>query len=245
MDKQQLISDILAWSPVQERKILEAMDTTRLKDVLAHVVTAFTEEQEERVLQAQADIAANRFAHQLGISEARKPLLYAERLALEKENRAVFSSAARELGFSGIEANYSVLVQALGELTVYGIQKWIAERPETLVPATPAEIEQRRLEAIAAHNQMLRNASPLELRELVRQEAEARRTAAHRTERMTMIETTEKRDAAIQFTALPTHNAEGVALDARFLKALPADSYRQYVRKYGSANITARLNGVR
>jgi hypothetical protein len=257
IQKQDLIDSIEKWAPGKyERALLDRQSVDQLRVILAGAVEDFVDGQQDRLDQVQADIQVEKVMHQLRQRQAQEPQRQAEVAELERRNRRIFLEAAKELGFATIEANYSLLVQELKELSVFDIRQFIYAYPTggvyALVPATPDQIEQwtqeRETARIKAHNQKLLKASPLELRELVHQEAEARRTAAHRTEVAQMIQTTEKRDAAIGFPFLPTHNAEGQAIDRAYLLRL-ADAdikrYRLFCTHYGSAAITARLNGVR
>jgi len=54
--------------------------------------------------------------------------------------------------------NFSVLVQALGELSVFDIRNFIAANPTALVPTTPEELQEREAERVRQHIQMLLNA---------------------------------------------------------------------------------------
>jgi hypothetical protein len=252
MDKQELIKSILEWEPSRHRGILEGLDIATLKDVLAQVVTDWREAQATKLLDIQIEIEDKRDDFKRSQFEAaRRQREYAAQ-ANEGENKRVFQIAARQLGFSEAEANLSVLQAALGILTVYNIQQFLVANPTALAPAAPEQIEQwgkeAAAEAIKANNARLLRMSPLELRQAVKAESEQRSQAAHRTEVAQMVKTTEERDAAIGFNPIPAQNSEGVALDARFFINLAETNmalYRNYLKKHGSANITARLNGVR
>jgi hypothetical protein len=133
---------------------------------------------------------------------------------------------------------------------MFGIRQWLENSGGrlALVPATPTELQEREAERIKAYNQRLLNASPLELKELARQERETRKTA-QQVEIERMVKATEERDASIGFPKLPEINSEtGERLDAAYFKKLSdtdMGKFRNYMRRYGSSNITARLNGVR
>ncbi len=249
IQKQELIESIENWAPGKaDRKILESKTIDQLKDILAEAVTTFQEEKEERLLQTQAERAANRALHEWNTAQAQEPQRKAEAVERERSNRCVFAEAAKTLGISGVEANYSVLVQALGELSVFGIRDFLTANPTALVGATEKELQEREAERIKQHNQRLLNAGPIELREATRQESEERRALAQRQEIERRITVQEERDKAIGFDPLPSHNSEGQVIDRAYLLRL-ADSdikkYRLFCSHYGSANITARLNGVR
>ena len=262
IQKQELIDSIERWAPGKtDRKILDGKSVDQLKDILAAAVTAFTEEQEDRLLEIQADIAANRAAHQLRLAQATEPQRQEEAADQEKENRRVFASAAKELGFSSsVDANFSVLVSALETLSVSGIRQFLSANPMALVGATELELQQheaeriwelqqREAERIRQHNQMLLNADPITLKRLAQEEAEARRAQAQRVEAERQIAARESTDAAFGFPPLPEVNQmAGEKIDAAYLTQISNTNmqlFRNYIRKHGAANVTARLRGIR
>jgi hypothetical protein len=81
IDKQELIETILKWEPTRHRGILAGLDSTTLKNILAEIVEAVVDERQERMDQAQAEIAVTRAAHQLRERLAREPQRQAEAAA--------------------------------------------------------------------------------------------------------------------------------------------------------------------
>ncbi len=249
IQKQELIESIENWAPGKaDRKILESKTIDQLKDILAEAVTTFQEEKEERLLQTQAERAANRALHEWNTAQAQEPQRKAEAAALKRANRDVFLSAVKELGLSAAEANFSVLVAALGELSVFGIRDFLATNPTALVGATEKELQEREAEKIQAYNKMLRNADPITLKKLAQQEAEQRRAEHIRQEDARQRAATKERDEALGFPVLPTHNLEtGEALDSAYFIRLSNNDmhrFRMYVKRYGSHNVTNRLRGL-
>jgi hypothetical protein len=124
----------------------------------------------------------------------------------------------------------------------------ISDDPSEFAPASQDELAEWRAEAVAQYNTSLLNSGPLELKGIAKVENEQRRADFQRAEIQGRITEQEKRDKAIGFDPIPSHNSEGQAIDRAFLLRL-ADSdikrYRLFCTRYGSANITARLNGVR
>jgi hypothetical protein len=252
MDKQQLINDILAWSPVQDRQILETMNIEMLKNVLANAVTTFQEQQAERLLDIKLERATQQDEYKRKQFEAGYQQRRAEATANEKENKRVFSLAARQYGFSEAEANFSVLQSALGTLTSYAIQQFLATNPTALAPAAPEQIEQwsqeREAQRVKDYNKRLLTASPYELREIAKQEHE-QRGQAKQAEIDRMIKETDNRDASVGFQPIPERNLEtGEFLDSGYFMRLSNTNmagFRQAIKKWGSANVTARIRGTR
>jgi hypothetical protein len=243
MDKQQLISDILAWEPSRHRGILEGLDVSTLKDVLAQVVTDFQKAKAERLLDIQIereDVAA---AHKLSQWEFGYRQREAEATANLQENKRVFPLAARQFGFSEVEANFSVLVQALGTLTLYNIQQFLAANPTTLAPATPEQLQQWAKESAAAHQQYLNTLPPGHPDRQA--DIEQRRALAQQAEEKRRLDTMRVRDDSLGFPVLPEINLEtGERLDSAYftrLTNLDMGKFRRYMKQYGSSQITEAL----
>jgi len=250
MDKTEIIESILvAAGPKADRRTLESKSVKELQTILAEAVEHFQDEQDERLLEIRADIAANRAAHQLRMAQATEPQRLAEALDQEKSSRAVFAEAVRVFGLSGIEGNFRVLVSTLETLSISGIQEFISVNPRSLVPATEAELQQYEAERIRQHNQMLLNADPITLKRLAQEEAEARRAQAQRAEAERQIAARESADAALGFPPLPEVNQmTGEKIDAAYLTQISNTNmqlFRNYIRKHGAANVTARLRAIR
>lgn len=91
-------------------------------------------------------------------------------------------------------------------------------------------------------------ASPQELREIAKAEAEQRRIQAQQQHVAQQIQIREKAEASVGYPVLPETSADGTKLDAMFFKRLAntdIKKYKQFCSHYGFAAITARLNGVR
>jgi membrane protein involved in colicin uptake len=110
IQKDELIESIQRWAPGKsDRRVRESKTVEQLKEILAAAVTAFTDEQQDRLDQIQADRQVEKVIHQLRQQQAEEPRRQAEALDQEKKNRRVFAEAAKALGFSECEANYSVI----------------------------------------------------------------------------------------------------------------------------------------
>jgi hypothetical protein len=249
-EKQELIDMIDSLAPLKcDNRLLHSKSIKELQLILAQAIEQFQTEHEDKLLEIEAERAVNRAIHELNTRQAHEPQRQAEAALLEKSNRRVFAEAAKALGFSNVEANYSVLVQALETLSVFGIREFLSANTTALVQATPTELQEREAERIKQHNQMLLNASPLELKELARQEAEQRRQAAQRAEQERQIAGREVADAAFGFPPLPeTNQTTGEKIDAAYLTRISNTNlqlFKNFIRKHGAANVTARLRGIR
>jgi hypothetical protein len=243
MDKKEIIDSILVLAPNKaDKKILESRNKEELLNILEEAVSAFEDEQAERLATVHAERDAERLLHERRMREASEP----QRRAQAKADRKTFAAAARRYGLADNEANFRLAQELLGpafnEYQVGEIQ------PGTLSPASLEQIAEYQQEAQAQYQAYLQQASPTELREAAKYETEQRRVQFQREQQTAAIAAREKADAAFGFDPLPSHNSEGHVIDRAYLLRL-ADSdikkYRLFCSRYGSANITARLNGVR
>jgi hypothetical protein len=133
---------------------------------------------------------------------------------------------------------------------VYQVGQAVSSNPVGLVPATEQELAQRHQEALEERQDYLVNqASPDELRQAARTEAEQRRVQAVQQETDRQIAAREQKDAAFGFTPIPEFNqATGEKLDgAYFIKLSNTNisAFKQAIRRWGAANVTARIRGIR
>lgn len=220
MTKQGLIDSIKAAAPPGnvDVLVLELKSIDQLKEILADAITNMVNEQNERLLEAQADRTVSDAVWKMEMTRANEPRIKAEREALEKANRSVFHLAAKRLRYSVLEANYSVLVKALGELSTDNIREFMAANPSALVAATPAEVQQWTQEAQVARAEYLRNAPDEELRAAVRHDFQERRAQAQQAEAERQIAGREAADAAFGFPPLPeTNQITGEKIDGAYL----------------------------
>ncbi len=94
-------------------------------------------------------------------------------------------------------------------------------------------------------NYLINVASHAELKQVAKHETEQRRIEAQRQQVEQQIQAREQMDAQQGYPALPTETSDGTKIDARFLKQLSGSEFRKYMHRFGAANVTARLNGVR
>jgi len=162
-------------------------------------------------------------------------------------DRDVFNETARKLELYGItEANWGLVHSTLGpDLNEFRIQQAVRSGTVRLSPPTPAEIQEWRQSKLEERQNFLTHADHAELKRVAKQETEQRRVDAQREHVQQQIQVREQLDAQQGYPALPDTNAAGVKLDATFLKNLDGPTLKNFMRKYGAANVTARINGVR
>jgi len=154
----------------------------------------------------------------------------AEAAALAQD-RTAFAELCRRYSLSECAANFNV---------------WRSTNSISgLAPATPEEQAKFEEERIEAHNaELLRVAetNPDQLRARVRQESEARQQAAQQERAEHQFQAAQQRDASRGFQVLPdTWN--GQKLDAGFIKNCSVEVQKFLTQKFGSAQLTARLQG--
>lgn len=168
--------------------------------------------------------------------------------AQDQQDRETFRTFAKANGFADIDANFHLAKSVLGSGFEQSVLTQAAQSGLLqLAPATQEELAAWAQEAYEARVDHLQNyASPEELRQAARQEAEQRREALRRAEQERQIYGREVADQAFGFPPLPTHNAEGQAIDAAYLNRISNTDlplFKALMRKHGAAALTRRLNG--
>jgi DNA-binding transcriptional MerR regulator len=199
----------------------------------------------EKLIQAQAEREADRILHQLRMQKLREPERKQAAAALLKQDQETFNSAAKVLrSFALNEANFNVIRQTLGEnFSIHQIREMLAGNGAMLSPPTQQELDQWNSAAIEQHNEALQRMDPDQLRARVRQEAADSRVAQATAAAASQLEAAQKRDAVMGFPALPdTWN--GQKLDAAFIKNCSVETQKLLSKRFGSAQLTARLRGA-
>jgi hypothetical protein len=173
------------------------------------------------------------------------------KLNQEAEDRETFNAFARENGFSEVEANFQLAKSVLEDgFSKYALLQAVRSNALTLAVASPSELSRYSREAAEARQDFLINqATPEQLVQAARQESEQRRIQAQREEDQRQIAAREQKDAAFGFTSIPEFNqTTGEKLDgAYFIKLSNTNisAFRQAIRRWGAANVTARIRGIR
>ena len=204
---------------------------------------------DEELIRLQAERAADRVRHTLEMQQAREPQRKAEDKQQLAEDRKTFLEACRQHHIGSTDANFSLIRTTLGPgFSVYDIGQAVRSGTLHVSPATPEEIQLWTQEAQEQRQQFLRNADPVTLRSIVRSEAEQRRAQAQREDAERQIAHREALDAQLGFPPLPDTNQHGEKIDAAYLTRISNTNlqlFKNLIRMYGAANVTARLRGIR
>lgn len=182
------------------------------------------------------------FQVQQGLATLPERQAEAERqLAHDKVTFADAAKAFRSFGMT--EANLNVIRQILGPgFTQYALSQALASNALQLSPPSQQELREWAAQDVQDHNEALLRADDVTLRARVRQEAEHTRVATAQAEATRQFQAAQKRDAVMGFPPLPDV-WQGEKLDAAFIKNCSVEVHKLLTKRFGAAQITARLQG--
>jgi hypothetical protein len=235
--KSQVIEQILPLLrlPTHEQsKMRTELETHTLVELKAflEVVSARTyqaELAEEAITQVQAEREADRIIFQLQRQKATEPARRVEEAKQLVEDKEAFTKICRQHSLSECEANFHLF------RSTHSISG--------LAPASQAEVDQWTAEAVERRNEFLLKADTETLRTLAREEGAANRQAAVQTEADLQLAASKSRDAVMGFPLLPD-TWQGQKLDSEFIRRCSVETQRLLSRRFGSAQLTARLRGL-
>jgi len=209
------------------------------------------QETEERLLRAKAERAVAFEVFKIQQQQANAPQREAERKQREAKARQLFPEVCRKNRVAQIEANFNILFQADLLNNEYEATQAITSNAVSLVPASPERItawqEAENAKAVEQYNaDLLRLAEKNldQLRARVRQEAEQTRVGNAQAEADRQLEASRQRDANIGgFPPLPD-TWQGRPLDATFIRTCDVATHKLLAKRFGNAQLTARLRGV-
>jgi hypothetical protein len=225
------------------RRTLENMTKDQLEEAYRVIQLQATE---EKLLQIEAERAADQTLFQLQRAREREP----QRKAEEKSDRQTFEDAARTLrSFGTTEANFSLIRQTLGPgFSVYQIQQMLAANGATLSGPTQEELNEWDRQDVEAHNSKLLSMDISSLRKLAR-EAGARGPAVVLPDETQRVRAIENQDRT--YPELPDELRIGdrdELIDAAFIKRCSKETLRLLIKRYGSDQINealrTRISGV-
>jgi hypothetical protein len=224
------------------RQKLDRMTKEELEEAYGVIQIQATE---EKLLQIQAERAADAALFNLRRQREREPQRKAEAEAQLAQDRQTFTDAAKTLRTFGVnEANFNVIRQTLGEgFSVYAVQQMVAANGAALSPPTQEELDEWTRQDIAAHNLRLLSMDLPSLRKLAR-EAGARGPVTPPPDETQRIRAAERNDG-VAYPPLPDEirigdGAEEV-LDASFLRRCSKETLRFLIQRYGSDQINEAL----
>jgi hypothetical protein len=246
MQKQEIISVFLVRALPQDReelrRKLERMTLDELEE--AHRVIQI-QATEEKLLQIQAERAADAALFNLRRQREREPQRVVEEKAQLARDRQTFAEAAKTLRSFGVtEANFDVCRKTLGEgFSVFQIQEMLTANGATLSVPTQPELDEWTRQDIEAHNLRLLSMDIPSLRKLAR-EAGARGPATPQPDETQRIRAAERNDG-VAYPPLPDEirigdGAEEV-LDASFVRRCSKETLRFLIQRYGSDQINEAL----
>jgi hypothetical protein len=148
----------------------------------------------------------------------------------KKDQRAAFELFVRENNLSSVEANFNLFKEGASV--------------EHYAGASSIERAQYASEAAQARQKFLINhATPSELKAEAVFESQTNREAAQRAEADRQHQFVSQQQQGL-YTILPTHNANGEALDAKYFRRISTLDYKLFkalVKRFGSSQITERL----
>ena len=203
-----------------------------------------------RIAQVQRERELDWIEHEIKKGLATLPERQAEQQRKEQQARAVFPEVCRKNRVAPIEANFKLLLEADLLNSEFEATEAISSNAVTLAPASSEQIAAWQAEegvaAIEQHNtELLRLADldPEQLRQRVRQEAEHTRVATAQAEADNALAAAQARDAHVGFPQLPDV-WQGHPLDAAFIRNCDATTNRLLIKRFGAAQITARLQAL-
>jgi hypothetical protein len=167
----------------------------------------------------------------------------AEAAQLAKDKQT-FKEAAKNLrSFGSNDANLNVTRQILGPgFTEYDISQALASNALQLSPPNQEELDRWAAQDVEAHNEALLKADDVTLRARVRHDAEQARIANAQAEAANQLQAAQQRDAAMGFLPLP-ETWQGQKLDAAFIKNCSVEVQKLLTKRFGAAQLTARIQG--
>ena len=183
---------------------------------------------EDQILQIQAERAADQILFQLQRQKATEPQRKQAAAAQLEHDKVRFAEICRRNSISECEANFNL---------------WRSTKSISgLAPASQSEQDRYSQEAVEQRNEFLLNADTETLRTLAREEGAANRQAALQTEADSQLAAAQERDSRFGFPRLPD-TWQGQKLDATFVKNCSVEIQKLLQKRFGSAQLTARLQG--
>jgi len=166
----------------------------------------------------------------------------------EAEDRETFNKFAREIGFSGVEANFQLAKSVLGNFDRYTLAQAVQSNALQLAPASQEELAQYAQDAYEARVDFLAHrATPLELRAAAHQESERLAQGQQQAPELDQIQKMRQaeQNAGTAYPPLPDEFRDGngpeEALNAAFVKRCSTETLQKLIRIYGSAQIDELL----
>ena len=247
MTKQELIAEILkrfTGTPDEYEGVRAALPKYTVEELermlRIKIAQAEADAAEERLIDTQAEIAADNFMWQLKLKEQYEQRQEAEAKRLETQDRRVFETAAKKYGWAINEAQFDIARRACGVgFTEYDLIEAVNSGKLSMATATPAALAQYAQERRQERADYLQNhASPAELRRAAVYETQQSCQQAQQEHVQAQIAHREELDARTGYPLLPETTADGVLLNSKFFIQATTDILRNFIKKYGAAQVT-------
>lgn len=240
MNKQELIQLIVVRSGASDPQLSQALSEYTVEELERYIRL---EVAEETLLRTNAERAADATLHKYREWKADEPRRLAEQKASLEKDRRTFEQAAPRLRSYGLtDANFSVIRSTLGpDFTEFAIRQGITSNALSLSPASQEELIEWQRDFVEKENFRRLAMDTLSLRELVKQEREAKQAVPS-------VETTEEqrklralREDVNQYETLPDEffiDGESKPLDAQLIeRVLLLPIGKSFLRRYGPYQI--------
>jgi hypothetical protein len=167
-----------------------------------------------------------------------------EKKLQERARRDVFHDLMVELGLSESHANWNLFPKDLLDNAYTAKQAIVSGAVRGLMQATPSEIAEREAIRVDRENLRLLNSDVPTLKKLAREEAEQPRVAIAKADADRILKEKEQIEAG-QFEPLPATTHDGRTIDKKFFLRCDPKTMGYYISRYGDANVTARIRGIR
>jgi hypothetical protein len=178
---------------------------------------------EDAIARVQGERNADRILFQLQIEKASEPQRRIEAAKQLAEDKETFTKICRRHSLSECDANFHLF------RTTHSISG--------LAPASQEELVKFEQDRVETHNDTLQRMGHDQLREKVREEAEARQEATRQEQAARELESAKQRDQYGNFRPLPPE------ITAKAIKTSSALQLKNWMRLYGSFQITNRVRG--
>jgi hypothetical protein len=238
LHEQPKMSAELATHTVPElRAYLEKVSSSSYQRELQEQAIA---EVEDQIIQVQAQREADRVLFILNQQKATEPKRKADAAKKEVRGREIFSVICRRHNLSECEANFRALFDSDLLGSVFAADQAIVSNAVSLAKADPETSSKFDQERVQSHNDSLQRMDTAQLKARVRQEAADSRATAVQQEADRQFEASRARDAVMGFPPLPGEFTKDSLLH---MVKNDTQKYKFLLKKFGNANITARLNG--
>jgi hypothetical protein len=191
-----------------------------------------------------AEIEAERYADNLAFRDAQYRADAPKRAAELAEDKNTFLKVAKTLRLFGTtEANFSLLRSTLGPgFDVYQVEQSVISGAVSLSPPSQDELDQWAQEDVEIRNEFLRQADVHVLKKIANDEHQQNIQTSAAKANDDAFKAQQQRDSYFGFPPLP-NEWNGVPLDAKFIRSTDVLTIKLLNKKYGSSQVTARLQG--